>query len=177
MALTKEQKQKQIADIEEKLSEQKSMVFVDFSNVSSKDIFGLRKSLKESGCNFKIVKKTLARIAFGRSNISFWNKIKSAVPGQLALVLGIEDEVAPSRISNKFAKEHENFKILGGIFETRFIEKEKVLVLANLPSRQELLSKMVGSMASPMSGFMNVLQGNITGLVRALDKIRENKIN
>ncbi len=162
MALTKEQKTKQITSIKEKVSKQKSMVFVDFSKVASKDMFSLRKSLKEAGCNLKIAKKTLVRIAFGQSNISFWNKIKASVPGQLALVFGIEDEVAPARIANNFAKTQENFKILGGIFENRFIEREKVLELASIPPRNELLSRLVGSLSSSMASF-----------VRVLDKIRE----
>ena len=164
MALTKQQKTKQIDSIKEKVSQQKSVVFVDFAKVSSKDLFSLRKSLKEAGCNLKIAKKTLARIAFGQSNISFWNKIKASVPGQMAIVFGIEDEIAPARISNKFAKAHENFKILGGIFENRFIAKEKVLELAQIPPRDELLGRLVGSIYSPVSSF-----------VRVLDKIKENK--
>lgn len=164
MALTKEQKTKQIESIKEKVSKQKSMVFVDFNKVPSKDMFGLRKSLKEAGCNLKIAKKTLVRIAFGQSNISFWNKIKSSIPGQSALVFGIEDEIAPARISNKFAKDHEGFKILGGIFENRFIGKEKVLELASIPPRNELLGRLVGSLSSSMASF-----------VRVLDKIREDK--
>lgn len=160
MALTKEQKTKQVNDIKAKISNQKSMVFVDFAKVPSKDMFALRKTLKESGCNMKIAKKTLVRIAFGQSNISFWNKIKAVVPGQLALVLGIEDEIAPARIANTFAKTHETFKILGGIFENRFIAKEKVLELAAIPPRNELLGRLVGSIYSPVSSF-----------VRALDQI------
>lgn len=164
MALTKEQKQKQVKSLKEKISEQKSLIFVDFSKVNSKDMFSLRKSLKEAGCALKIAKKTLVRIAFGQSNISFWQKIKENVPGQLALVFGIEDEVAPARISNKFAKDHESFKILGGLFENKFIEKDRVLVLASIPPRNELLSRLVGSLSSPIAIF-----------VRVLDKIRENK--
>ena len=164
MALTKEQKTKQINSVKDSVSKQKSMVFVDFSRVSSKDMFRLRKTLKEAGCNLKIAKKTLIRIAFGQSGLSYWNKIASSIPGQLALVFGHEDEIAPARISNTFAKDHENFKILGGIFESRFIEKERVLALANIPSREVLLGRLVGSLASSMSSF-----------VRVLDKIRENK--
>lgn len=164
MALTKEQKTKQIDDIKKKISNQKSMVFVDFNKVPSKDMFSLRKSLKEAGCNLKIAKKTLVRIAFGQSKISFWNKIKTVVPGQLALVLGIEDEIAPARIANKFAKDHETFQILGGIFESKFIEKARVLELAAIPPRNELLGRLVGSLSSPMAG-----------LARVLDKIRESK--
>jgi len=164
VALTKAQKTKQIDSIKEKVAQQKSMVFVDFAKVASKDMFSLRKTLKETGCNLKIAKKTLVRVAFGQSNISYWNKIKSSIPGQLAVVFGMEDEIAPARIANKFAKEHETFKILGGVFESRFIDREKVLVLANLPTRNELLGRLVGSLASSMTSF-----------VRVLDKIREAK--
>lgn len=157
MALTKEQKTKQIKSIKENVVKQKSMIFVDFAKVPSKDMFSLRKTLKEAGCNLKIAKKTLVRIAFGQSNISFWNKIKKVIPGQLAVVFGVEDEIATARISNEFAKKQENFKILGGIFESRFIDREKVLVLASIPPRNELLGRLVGSIASPMSSFVRVL--------------------
>jgi len=164
MALTKEQKTKQIDSIKEKVAKQKSVIFVDFAKVPSKDMFSLRKELKEAGCNLKVAKKTLVRIAFGQSGVSFWNKMKAVIPGQLALVFGIEDEIAPARIANAFAKKQENLKILGGIFEKRFIDRERVLVLANLPSRNELLSRLVGSLSSSMTSF-----------VRVLDKIKESK--
>ena len=172
MALTKEKKQKSIDDIKEKISRHKSIIFADFSKVNSKDLFSLRKQLKQAGCLLKVGKKTLIRIALGQSNISFWNRIKEHIPGQLALVFGIEDEIAPARVSHQFTKTNENFKILGGIFEHRFIEKSKVLELAILPSREELLAKMVGSLASPISGFQTVLQGNIKGLITVLSKIK-----
>lgn len=164
MALTKEKKQKALDSLKEKIAKQKSVIFADFSKVNSKDLFALRKNLKEQGCNLKIGKKTLIRIAFGQSNISYWNKIKSSIPSQLALVFGFEDEIAPARISNEFSKKNENFKILGGIFENRFIDKERVLALANIPPRNELLRRFVGSLASSMIGFVTVL-----------DHIRESK--
>jgi large subunit ribosomal protein L10 len=157
MALNKAQKTKQIESIKEKVSKQKSVIFVDFAKVPSKDMFSLRKSLKESGCNLKVAKKTLVRIAFGQSGISFWNKMKASMPGQLALVFGIDDDIAPARIANMFAKTQENLKILGGIFENRYIDREKVLVLANLPTKKELLGRLVGSIYSPVSSFVRVL--------------------
>jgi len=164
MALTKEKKQKSLDSLKSHIANQKSVIFTDFSKVNSKDLFVLRKQLKEQGCALKIGKKTLMRIAFGQSNISYWSKIKSSIPGQLALVFGIEDEIAPARIAYQFSKTNENLKILGGIFENRFIEKEKVLALAMLPSRNELLSRLVGSLASTTASF-----------VRVLDKVRESK--
>lgn len=164
MALTKEKKQKNLADIKSNIAKQKSVIFADFSKVNSKDLFALRKQLKENGCSLKVGKKTLIRIAFGQSGISFWNVMRKSIPGQLALVFGIDDEVAPARIANQFAKTNENFKILGGIFEGRFIDRDRALVLANLPSRNELLSRLVGSLSSSTANF-----------VRVLDKIREQK--
>jgi large subunit ribosomal protein L10 len=157
MALNREQKQKSLKSIKEKIAIQKSVIFADFSKVGSKELFSLRKKLKETGCNMKVAKKTLARIAFGQSGISFWKQIKEVIPGQLVLIFGIEDEIAPARLSNEFAKTNENFKILGGIFENRFIGKDKVLVLANIPSKNELLGRLVGSIASPMASFVRVL--------------------
>lgn len=162
--LNKEQKQKQIKDLKEKIAKQKTVIFADFSKVNSKDLFKLRKNLKDAGCILKIGKKTLMRVAFGQSNISFWKQIKDKVPGQLALVFGIEDEIAPARISHQFSKENDNFKLLGGIFENRFVDRERVLVLANLPTRIDLLGRLVGSVASSM-----------IGLVTVLDHIRESK--
>ncbi len=174
MALTKIQKTKQIESVKEKIAKgpkgYPSVVFVDFAKVPSKDMFSLRKTLKEAGCGLKVAKKTLVRIAFGQSGVSFWNKIKEAIPGQLALVFGrpanggYPDEIAPARIANTFAKTQENLKILGGIFESRFIDKERVSVLANIPPRNELLGRLVGSIYSPVSGF-----------ARVLDKIRQSK--
>lgn len=164
MALNKQQKTKQIDSVKEKIAQQKSVIFVDFAKVPSKDMFNLRKTLKESGCNLKVAKKTLVRIAFGQSGVAFWNKMKASIPGQLALVFGITDEIAPARIANQFAKTQENLKILGGIFESRFIDKARVLELANIPPRNELLSRLLGSISSSTTKF-----------VRVLDKIRESK--
>ena len=164
MALTKAQKTKQINALKDKIAKQKAVVFVDFAKVPSKELFSLRKSLKEAGCNLMIAKKTLTRIAFGQSNFSFSKQMEKATPGQMALVFGMEDEITPARLSNIFAKTNENFKILGGLFQNRFIDRDRVLVLANLPTRNELLGSLVGSLASSMTGF-----------VRVLDKIKEKK--
>lgn len=157
MALNKEQKVKSLKALKEKIAIGKSVVFADFSKVGSKELFSLRKKLKEAGCNMKVAKKTLARIAFGQSGISFWKEISKNIPGQLVLIFGIEDEITPSRLSYEFAKANENFKILGGLFEQRFVNKDKILALASIPTRNELLAKLVGSIASPMSSFVRVL--------------------
>jgi ribosomal protein L10 len=80
MALIKEQKTKQVKDIKEKISNQKSIVFVDFAKVPSQDMFALRRDLKKEGCNLKIAKRHWSETPLG-SRHYFWDRIKSAIPG------------------------------------------------------------------------------------------------
>ncbi|MBU2540062.1 50S ribosomal protein L10 [Patescibacteria group bacterium] len=173
MALTKDQKKKAVEDLKKRIENKKSIVFVDFSKVNSKDIFSFRQKLKAAGCTLKVSKKTLWGIAFEGANAVIWEEAKKNIPGQLAIVFGIEDEVSPAKISAQFSKESENLKILGGIFENKYANKEMILTLSRIPSRDELLAKLVGSIASPVSGFVNVLQGNIKGLLYALSAIKK----
>jgi len=174
MALTKEEKKKQIQEIEEGLSRQKSIVLVDFYKTPANELFLLRKLLRDSNCLMRVVKKTLAKIAFNKFQPSLGDEIEKYAPGQLALVFGLEDEIAPAKIVYSFAKEHENLKILGGVFENCFISKEKVIELATLPSKNELLSQLVLNLGSPLRGLVNTLQGNIKGLLNILTQIKQN---
>lgn len=170
MAQTKEQKKNSLEKITENIDKQKSMVFVDYKGLKASDIFKLRKILKEAGCKIIIGKKTLLGLALKDKNIDF--KVKD-LEGQIALVFGLEDELSPAKLSYKFSKEKESLKILAGYFENKVIDAESVIVLAQIPSRQELLAKVVGSISSPVSGFVNVLQGNIRNLVYALSAIKK----
>ena len=89
------------------------------------------------------------------------------------MVLGFGDEVSPAKIPYQFSLGNENLKILGGFFEDKFRSAEEIIALAKIPSKQELFAKVVGSISSPISGFVNVLQGNIRNLVYALSKINQ----
>jgi len=81
----------------------------------------------------------------------------------------------PARVLNKFAQANEAMEIFGGILENSFIEVDRVKALASLPSRLELLGRTVGAIKAPVSGFVNVLAGNLRGLVYALQAIKESK--
>jgi len=172
MPLTREQKQNAIEDLKEKINKQKSIVFVDFSGINSKQNFELRDKLKEAGCLFKVVKKTLLKIAFEKCKIPFWQKMKEDIPGQIALIFGFEEENESPKITYEFLKENKNLKILGGLFENNFKDTEEVITLAKLPSRQELLGKLTGTISAPISNFVSVLRGNIKGLITVLTKVK-----
>ncbi len=161
MALTKVQKQKILQDLKEKIDRQKSIIFGDISGVKVGDLQKLRKKMKESGCEFKVAKKTLINLAFkGKENID----VKD-LKGEVALGFGYEDQVIPFKIFYDFSKENENLKIIGGLVGEERLDGEKALAIAKLPTREELLAKLVGSLSAPASKFVGVLEGNLKGSV------------
>ncbi|MFY9457661.1 MAG: 50S ribosomal protein L10 [Candidatus Spechtbacterales bacterium] len=170
MAISRQKKEEIIKDLEDKLKRHKSAVFVDYSGLDVAGMENIRGELRKEGIDIKVAKKTLLDLILKRLNISI--DIKS-LSGQVAIVLGYEDEMAPAKIISKFAKELEKLKILGGIFEKGFVGPEKVATLATIPSREELLSRMVGSMQAPMAGMVRVLSGNMRGLVQVLNAISQ----
>lgn len=170
MSLTKEQKNQVIEDLKEKLDKQKSVVFVSIENLKAKDLLELRNDLKDEDCLLVVAKKTLVKIASEDKKIPLSDE---DLKGEVALVFGFGDEITAAKISNKFSKTNESLQILGGIYENGYIDKEKVIALAKIPSREELLAKLVGTMNAPISGFATVLQGNIKGLVHILSNIKK----
>ena len=175
MALTCEQKQKIITELQDLLAKQKGMVFIDFSGVKAKEVLNLRKKLKKENCLLKVSKKTLLRLAFKNSKIPLWQRIDE-VPGQLGVVFGFEDELTPAKVTYEFSKENENLKILAGVIRNEgyeYLTQEGIITLAKLPSREELLAKFVGTVSSPIFNFVNVLKGNIKGLIFTLSAIKK----
>ena len=165
MAQTKEQKQGIVKDLKENIDKQKSMVFVAVEGLGASDLFSLRSELKKEGCLLKVAKKTLLEKSF--SDVDF-----RGLKGQLAVIFSFKDEIAPCRISYQFSRTNESLKILGGFFENKVRTLEEIVALAKIPSRQELLAKVVSSISSPISGFANALQGNLRNLVFALSNIK-----
>ncbi|TSC52979.1 MAG: large subunit ribosomal protein L10 [Parcubacteria group bacterium LiPW_39] len=169
--LTRKQKQELLEKLGEKLAKMKAAVFADYTGLTVAKMTELRRKLKGQNAEIKVVKKTLLDLALKNKG---WEKIEpKKMSGQLALIIGYEDEVAPSKVVYNFSKTDEHLKILGGIFNNDFISGEGIISLAKLPSRQELLAKAVGSLAAPLSGMVNVLQGNLRGLVYVLSQIRK----
>ncbi len=176
MALTKTQKKKIIEELKEKIGKQKIMIFVDFTGLKVKDLSHLRKKLKAANNELKVAKKTLIGIAFKEAKIEVEPK---KLPGEIALVFGYKEEISPAKIIWQFSQENPNLKILAGflapyILEPRggWIEAEKVIELAKLPTRKELLGRLVGSISAPISNFVNVLEANIKGLITVLAKAK-----
>lgn len=151
----------------------KSAVFANFQGLTMGEMNELREKCHAAGVDCFASKKTLVKIALREAGLDVDTK---AFDGGVAAFFGTKDEVAPAQIVAGFAKTHEVVRIFGGILEGAFIDTAKVTALSSLPSKQELLAKMVGSINAPVSGFVNVLAGNMRGLMNVLSAIKEQKV-
>jgi large subunit ribosomal protein L10 len=170
MAITKEKKKKILEELKEKIGKQKIMIFVDFTGVKSKDLFLLRRKLKELGNEMKVAKKTLINLALKEKNLNVIDVRK--ILGEVAVIFGMKDEISSAKTVYEFSKENKNLKILGGILEKNFIGPEKIEELAKLPTKEELLAKLISSISAPISNFVYVLRSIPQNLVFVLSQIQ-----
>lgn len=168
MAKTRQQKEEMLAKISSDLASKKAVI-VDYKGLSVSEIEDLRNSLEEQGVKFSVIKNTLAKIALDEQKIEVDKEILTR---PLAIAFS-DDEVAGSKGVKQFAKDHEALEVLGGIIENKFVPESTISALSLLPSREELYAKVVGSISAPLSGMVNVLAGNIRGLVSVLKQYQE----
>lgn len=164
--LTKEKKKEIISDLADKLSRQKAVVFFDFTGLKVNDSQKLRDKLREQGIDCQVSRKTLIDLALEKAG---FGKIKTKdIPGQPALAFGYQDEVLPAKIIYDFSKGNKNVRVLSGLVNGEYLANEAIISLAQLPSKQELLAKLVGAVSSPLVGLENVLSGNLRKLIYLL---------
>lgn len=169
MAISREKKESIVRELNERLRQVRTLLFTNYQGLPVKDLGKFRKILKGEGIDFLVVKKTLLARVFKESRIPINAR---ELDGQLAIVLGYQDEVKTPKLIYEFSKENNNLKILGGFFDGKNITKEEVIAFAKLPSREELLWKFIFVVSSPLTNLANVLQGNIRNLVAVLSNIK-----
>jgi len=169
MPLSRQQKEQIIKELINQFNRMKTAIFVDYRRIPAIELQKLRRNLEKEEVNFKVTKKTLLKIALQKSGLKNVNIDNINTP--IATIFGFGDEIKPAKIIFQFAKEHENLKIVGGIFENKFIDEHMIKTLAALPTKEQLLANLVNSLSSPLYGLVNVLQGNIRRLVYVLSKI------
>jgi len=175
MPKSKMQKGEIFRTLKEKVGRAKSLVFVGYNALGVKDNEALRAQLKAENGEYYVPKKTLMNMALKENSIEA--NIKD-LPGKVATIFAYDDEVAPAKVIGNFRKDKEKetkITFLGGILDGRLLSKEEVEALSKLPSKNELYAKMVGSLNAPISGFVNVLAGNLRSLVGVLKAIESKK--
>ena len=172
MAKTREQKEAQVAVLNDRVANMKSAVIIDYKGMKVKETEELRKNLRAKAVDFHIAKVSLARLVFRKQGIEISEEM---LKKPVAIAFAMEDEVSGAKEIDAFAKKNEFIKILGGILENKYIDAVKVSQLASLPSKQELYARLVGTIAGPARGLVSVLAGNTRGLVNILSA-RKDKI-
>ncbi len=150
-----EQKQQAVADLAEKIKNSVSGVLVNYQGITVEDDTAMRKALREAGVKYMVVKNTLT----GRAcDMVGYSEMKQYLNGMTAIAISENDAVAPAKVLKKFAEKVESFKILAGYLDGAVIDEKTVTALADIPSKETLIAKFLGSIQSPLYGLAYALQ-------------------
>ena len=149
-----ELKQPIVAEISESIKEAQSVVLVDYRGLTVEQDTRLRKQLREAGITYKVYKNTMMNFAFKGTD---FEALAPYLEGPSAIAISTEDATAPARELCKFAKEAPKLEVKGGVVEGIAYDAAGISEIAKIPSREELLSKLFGSMQAPIANFARVM--------------------
>lgn len=150
MSAVLEAKKQVVSEVAAKLRESKSTIVVDYRGLNVAEVTELRKQLREAGVEFKVYKNTLTRRAAEEAGLAGLNE---ALTGPNAIAFSAEDVIAPAKVINDFAKKHDALEIKAGVIEGNVATVEEVKALAELPSREGLLSMLLSVLQAPIRNF------------------------
>ena len=169
-----QQKQEVVKEISGKIKSAKSLILADYRGLTVEQDTELRNALRKAGVEYKVVKNTLTRFAAKENGLE---GLDTFLNGPTAMALSDSDPVAPAKVLSEYAKKYEKLELKVGVVEGKVIDLNGIKALAELPSREVLIARVLGGFNAPISGLVNVLNGNIRGLVVALNAIAEQKAN
>lgn len=151
-----EAKQNVVSEIAEKLDKATSCVVVDYKGLTVEEVTELRNKFREAGVDYKVYKNTLVRRAANEiEKMEMFDDTN--LVGTNAFAISYDDPVAPAKIVNDFAKDHSKLEFKMGYVEGTFYDAEKLIELSKIPSREELIAKLLGSLKAPVSNFAYLL--------------------
>ena len=153
-----EQKQQIVESLAAKIRDAKSGVLVKYEGITVADDTALRAALRKAGVEYTVMKNTLT----GRAcEIAGYGDMKQYLSGMTAIAIGTDDPIAPAKIMKTFADKLDRFEIKAGFVDGGLLDKAGVEALAEIPSKEVLIAKMMGSLMSPLYGLAYVLQAKI----------------
>ncbi len=153
-----EQKQQIVESLAAKLRDAKSGVLVKYEGITVADDTALRAALRKAGVEYTVMKNTLTGKA---CEIAGYGDMKQYLSGMTAIAIGTDDPIAPAKIMKTFADKLDRFEIKAGFVDGGILDKAGVEALAEIPSKEVLVAKMMGSLMSPLYGLAYVLQAKI----------------
>jgi large subunit ribosomal protein L10 len=173
MAITRAAKEQAVDTLTGELGRIKLAVMTDYRGLSVPEVEELRAKLREEGMTYRVTKNTLLRIAT-KNNPALADIDPASFNGPMALALGFDDEVAPARVIFQYAKQHQALEIVGAITgDGQLLSAADVKALATLPTREQLLGQVVGTIAAPLTGFVGVMSGNVRSIINVLNALSE----
>lgn len=167
-----ESKKQAVQEIQSRLQDASLIVFTDYRGLNVGEMNELRGKFKTVGAEYKVLKNTLTRFALNNTGLE---ELIPYTEGPNAILFTSGEPVEPAKILFDFAKTHKNLEVKAGLLEGKVIGVDQIKGLSTLPSREVLVAQVLGGLQAPLYGFAYVLQANLSGLVRALDAIREQK--
>lgn len=172
MSANFEAKKVVVQEIIDKINSSKSVVLVDYNALTVAEVSVLRNKCKQAGCEYKVYKNTLVRKALNELG---YNQFDADLNGPTAVTFGT-DEVSAAKVMVDAAKDYDGKITLKSAFvDNSYVDKAGVTALATMPSREELIAKMLGSMQAPVANFAGVLSNLLSGIVRVLNGVAQSK--
>ncbi len=171
MALTRAEKEAQVAELVTKMGKATSIMFAHYIGLTVADVTDLRDRLRQANAEMKVAKKTLTKLAAAQVNLP--EIPENAVPGAVSLILSFGDPLSGAQIAFKFGKDHEQVAIIGGIFDGKILTKQQAIELAKMPSRDVLLATFVGMLRSPLCRFAMLCGSPLSGFARGVKELAE----
>lgn len=168
----KEEKALIVKELKERFSNSSSAVLVDYRGLTVGEATELRKQFREAGVEYKVYKNTLTEIAVKELGL---DEIVPHLAGPTAIAFGVDDPVAPAKILADTIRKLKKMELKVGVVDNKVIDVDGINALATLPSREELIAKMLGSMNAPISNLVGVLSGVMRAFVCALNAVKEQK--
>ena len=170
MAKTRSEKSELLDKYKEILKNKGGYFLVNSDRTDTSAISDLKMKLKEVDANYIVVKNTLFKVALQDTEQPLETQ---DLEGPTAIIYFDEDPTVPAKLVREIQKEKEVLGAKGGVYEGEFLSEQKVMQLAEIPSREVLLAQLVGTMNAPLTGFMNAITGNVKGLTVVLKGISE----
>ena len=150
-----EMKKPVVDEIKGYVEKAQAAVLVDYRGLTVEEDTALRKKLREAGVVYKVYKNTMLNFAFEGTEFA---ELSKHLEGPTAVAFGIEDATAPARVISEFAKNCPNLEFKAGVVDGTYYDVEGIKVIANIPSRDVLISKLLGSLQSPITNFARVIK-------------------
>lgn len=171
--MKRSEKEQIIAEVTEQFSRAKGMYFADFTGITVDQINELRREFRKSNIDYRVVKNTLARKAL--ENVTGYDKIYPQLVGPTGIAIGYDDPVAPARIMKKFRDKYQKLNVKVCVLERQVFEGKQLDDIAKLPSRNELIAGILGSIQAPMTGVVGAINAVMRDIVNVLDAIEKKK--